>query len=94
MSSPETTSVLLSPLESPNGAVFSSITQAQALQILERNHGGLVAAMWAPVRNILEWLMQKWVNTEDVSKVIQARQKFNEAANDATYKWENMKEAA
>ena len=84
MSSTEITSVPLPSLESSNDAVFSSITQAQALQILERNHGGLVAAMWAPVRNLLDWATGKLVDPKTASNVIDARNRFNRAVAEAT----------
>lgn len=90
MWSTETTSPLLAPA---NEKVFSIETREQALSVLEKNHGWLVAAMGAPVRNVIDWLIGKQMNPQIAASVIDARNRFSQAANDATYGNEGQKAA-
>ena len=83
MSSTEITSVPQIP-EASNDAIFSPDTREQALRVLAHGHGGLVAAMWAPARNFIDWLMNKQGNAVEASNVIDARTRFNRAAISAT----------
>ena len=83
MSSTEITSVPQIP-EASNDAIFSLDTRKQALSVLEHSHGGLVAAIWAPARNFIDWLTNRQGNAEEASNVIDARARFNRAAISAT----------
>jgi hypothetical protein len=66
--------------EAANDGIFSTTIQKHALSILEKNHGWLVAAMWGPVRDLIEWATNRHPNLERASSVIDARRRFNQAA--------------
>ncbi len=69
--------------ESGNDAIFSDTTRNQALLILSNEHGWLIRAFWAPVRDFIDWILHKQASSENASNVIEARIRFNRAANDS-----------
>ncbi len=90
MWSTESTSIAQVPADD---AVFSVETREQALSVLEKHHGWLAATTVAPVRNVIDWVLGKQMNAQVAANIIEAHNRFNQVANDATYGSEKKKAA-
>lgn len=74
-----------------NDAVFSPVTRENALSIIKKKYN--VSFLW-PIRDGIEWILTIPVEPGEYSKVIEAKKRFNEAANDATIHSIEEKKAA
>lgn len=74
-----------------NDAVFSPVTRENALSIIRKKYN--ISFLW-PIRDGIEWILNIPVEPGEYSSVIEARQRFNQAANDAAIQTEQEKKAA
>jgi len=81
----EITTIPVVSQEASNDAVFSNVTRIQALKIISDEHGWLVRAFSGPVINIFDWIINRKPNIDSASSVVEARKKFNSAANDVAH---------
>ncbi|MDD2693651.1 MAG: hypothetical protein PHY14_01855 [Candidatus Gracilibacteria bacterium] len=78
-------------------AVFSVETRIKALEVLAKEHGGLLTAVIGPIQGAIGWIVNaNNILPSNAAAIIAARTKYNntmnEAANDSIIPKEELKE--